>query len=157
MRKDTSTELSINHRINTRGYPMIKKITAKNFKKYGWVIEYPGKIDKSKSQFDIILTENKKVGWRIAYLIERNNYIDKLEQHPDSFESFEPVKGKALIFLTNKKDLKTVECFYLDKPVILDKSVWHNVLTLTKESEIKITENAQVKCIYWNLDRVIRP
>lgn len=136
---------------------LINKIKKENFNKYGWVIEYPGKIDKSKSQFEIILTEKKKTGWRIAYLIERKDYIDMLEQHPDSFESFEPVSGKTLIFLSNKKNLKTVECFYLDKPVILGKGVWHNVLTLSKESQIKITENAKVKCIYWFLGGTINP
>lgn len=131
---------------------MPRKITAKNFKKYGWIIEYPGKRAKNKAinLFCIVLKENKKSGWRIAYLVLRDKAIDRLEQHPDSFESFEPVRGRCLIYLSAKRDSK-IECFYLDKPVILKKGVWHGVVTLAPESEIKITENSEVECLFRKL------
>ncbi|MDD5680083.1 MAG: hypothetical protein PHI59_02450 [Candidatus Omnitrophica bacterium] len=127
----------------------VKKITGKNFKKYGWVIEYTGKRpkDKNANLFRIILRENKKIGWRIAYLVLRDKVISRLEQHPDSFESFEPVRGRSIIYLSASKTSK-IERFYLDRPVILKKGIWHGVITLTPEAEIKITENAEVKCIF---------
>lgn len=128
---------------------MIRRITAKNFKRYGWVIEYSGERPKNKNinLFRIILEEKKKLGWRIAYLVLRNRSISRLEQHPGSFESFEPVRGRSLIYLSRGKTAG-IECFYLDKPVILRKGIWHGVVTLTPESEIKITENAEVKCVF---------
>jgi len=130
-----------------------KKISAKSFRRYGTVIEYPGKNSKSKeiNLFRIVLKESKPTGWRIAYLVVRDRSIRKLEQHPGSFESFEPVKGKSLLYVSKRLDRK-IECFCLDKPVILKKGIWHGVVTLGKESEIKIAENAEVQCIYRLLD-----
>lgn len=130
----------------------VNKITSFALKPYGKVIEYPNKekADRNKNLFKIIIL-SKQTGWRIAYLIVREKVVEKLEQHPDSCESFEPVKGKSLIFLSSAKNLKKLKCFLLDKPIILNKGIWHAVVTLSHESEIKITENAHVKCIYWQL------
>ena len=132
---------------------IINNINADNFKKYGWVIEYPNKAKerKGKNLFYIILTEPKATGWRIAYLIVRDKRVDKLEHHPQSYESFEPVKGRCVLFVSDAKDAKKIKSFYLDKPVILKKKIWHAIVTLTNESEVKISENSKVKCVYWQI------
>ena len=129
----------------------MRKINSRNFKRYGWVIEGHAKKpkDKRKSLFSIVLTEPLKSGWRIAYLLLRDKAAVYLERHIDSFESFEPIRGETLIYVTDLKDKKRIKCFYLDKPVILKKGIWHNVITLGEQSEIKITENAKVRCDYW--------
>ncbi len=136
---------------------IIRNIEANNFKKYGWVIEYPDKSkeDKKKNLFRIVLKEPRGLGWRIAYLIVRDKVVDKLEQHPQSYESFEPVKGRSVLFVSESRDFKKIKSFYLDKPVILKKKIWHGIVSLTNETEVKITENAKVKCVYWlvNLKR----
>ncbi len=72
--------------------------------------------------------------------------------HPRSDETFEPIRGKALIFVSRKKDMKSVRCFSLDKPLIIKKKIWHAVVSLTPETEIKITENASVRSRYWPLE-----
>lgn len=132
---------------------MIKEITAQNFRRYGRVIEYPNRQQKGKTKnfFHIVLTEPKKTGWRIAYLIVRDKTIRKLEQHPYSWESFEPILGRSLLYVAKHKKLVEIECFDLNRPVILNKGIWHGVVTVNTESEIKLTENAKVKCIYWPL------
>ena len=130
-----------------------KTITPKNFRRYGRLIDYPNKHlkGKSKNLFRIVLTENKTSGWRIAYLIVRDKKIKCLEQHPHSFESFEPIKGRSLLYVSRQKDYRKIECFRLDKPIILNKGIWHGVVSLSDECEIKLTENAKVKCVYWPL------
>jgi hypothetical protein len=132
---------------------MKKIINAKNFKHYGWVIEYPKKAhcDPSKNLFRIVKRECRACGWRIAYLIVRDKEIGRLEQHVDTFESFEPIKGKSLLYVADRKDPLSIESFYLDRPVILKKGIWHGVVALRRESEIKITENALVRSVYWKL------
>ena len=129
-----------------------KKITSKNFRKYGWVIE-PGGFSQSpkENQFKIVVREKKSAGWRIAYLIVRNKSVEKLEKHPFSMESFEPLKGRALLYAASPKTPQKVECFLLDKPIILKKGIWHAVLCLGKEAHIKITENRIVKLVFHNL------
>jgi len=132
---------------------MIQPISVKNFEQYGCVIEYPGKEDESKdkSLFHIVCTEADSVGWRIAYLVLRDQSVDTMEQHPGSLESFEPVSGEVLLYVASKPMDSKIECFYLDRPVILHRGIWHAVVSIPKESEIKITENAKVGYRFWQL------
>jgi len=133
---------------------MIENITSENFKSYGRVIEYPDKdkAGRDKSLFCITLKETEKVGWRIAYLVLRDKTIDRLEQHPHSFESFEPVSGNTLLYVADKKDAGNIRCFHLNKPVILNKGLWHGVVASGDESELKITENAEMDYLFWQLE-----
>jgi len=127
-----------------------KPITRAHFKPYGWLIDYARtSLPKSKNLFRIVIRERKK-GWRIAYLVVRDRKINRLEQHPDSLESFEPIAGRGLLYVATKKN-SVIKCFLLDKPVILKKGIWHGVVTLSREFDVKIVENATVKCAYWPL------
>jgi len=132
---------------------MARKITPQSFKPFGHIIHHPRKNSHSKKKnlFHIVLEEKNNVGWRIAYLIVRDKTINTLEKHPGTFESFEPVSGKTLLYVAREKDSGQIHCFNLNKPVILEKGIWHGVVTLNGDSEIKITENADVECIYWEL------
>ena len=129
----------------------MKTITAKNFKPYGKVIEYPNKTKKGKGRnlWRIVHTESAKVGWRVAYLVLRDKTLGQMGCHPTTDETFEPIKGRALLFVATSRDLSAIECFKLDQPVIVNKGVWHNVITLTSETEIKIVENANVTSKIW--------
>ncbi|MEI8348544.1 MAG: hypothetical protein WCI77_00180 [Candidatus Omnitrophota bacterium] len=130
-----------------------KKLSCKNFLSFGRIITYPNKHAQArkKNLFRIVCKEYGAVGWRIAYLVVRDRAITRLEQHQCTLESFEPVKGRTLLYVAKKKDPRHIECFYLDKPIVLCKGVWHGVVTLDAESEVKITENATVKSAYWQL------
>lgn len=131
----------------------MRNINIRNFRRYGWLITVNKKKHegKKKSFFHIVLTEPRRCGWRIAYLVLRDESARYLERHPDSFESFEPLSGKTLIYVAEKKDHNKIKCFCLNHPVILKKGIWHNLITLTGQSELKISENAKVKCDYWQL------
>lgn len=133
-----------------------KKVTKSNFKKYGYIIQWQGKENKKeKNQFRIVVNDSKAAGWRIAYLIVRERKVDWLEQHPCSFESFEPLSGRAILHVSKEKNPKTVESFMLDKPIILYKGIWHSVVCLGKEAHIKITENNQVNLIKRKLGYIL--
>lgn len=133
----------------------MKNITTRSFSKFGSIIEYPGLTQKNKKKnlFRIVLEDPKAPGWRIAYLVVRDKMINTLEQHPGTFESFEPVKGRAVLFVALKKDPEQIESFRLDRPVILKKGVWHGIITKGRSAEVKITENSEVKCVYWRLSK----
>lgn len=130
---------------------LVKSPDSKNFRVYGKIIEYPNKSAKGnrRNLWHIVHTEPANTGWRIAYLVYRDKSIGRLECHPGSDESFEPVKGRAFIFVSQTNDLKDIRCFYLDKPIIIFKNVWHGLITIDDETEIKITENHEVACQYW--------
>ena len=127
----------------------IQAITEASFRPYGKIIGYTGsRRPKNKNLFKIVVKQ-PGVGWRIACLVVRDKKIDRLEQHPGSLESFEPVSGKGLLYVSNRKDSRFIKCFLLNKPVILKKSLWHGIVTLSPECEVKIVENSTVKCVYW--------
>jgi ureidoglycolate hydrolase len=129
-----------------------QKINKENFKKYGWIIQWEGPQKRTEiNQFRIVIRDRKVMGWRIAYLIVRNKQIAFLENHPDSYESFEPIKGKSVIYVSNNKIPQAIQAFVLDQPVVLRKGLWHNVVTLGKEAHIKITENSKVKMVKYKL------
>lgn len=130
---------------------VIKTITARNFRKYGKLITYPNKSMKgtTRNLWRIVDEEPARVGWRIAYLILRDKSIGRMERHTTSKETFEPIQRTCLFFVSTDKDLSHIECFELNRPIILNRGVWHGLITLGDECEIKITENAKITCQYW--------
>lgn len=124
-----------------------------NFKSFGKIIHYPHWQEKGtrRNLWRIVHTEPAKVGWRIAYLVLRDKTIGQMGMHPTSDETFEPIKGKSLLFVSKDKHLANIQCFKLDKPLIVRKGIWHNVLSLSDETHIKICENANVTQKVWKL------
>jgi len=127
----------------------IKLLNKKEFEKYGTIIEPQ---DKNKI-FDVICKEEEKVGWRIGYLVMSPQEVSTIEAHPNSQETFEPVKGTSVIIVAEPHKPQNIEAFLLDKPVCLKKGVWHGILVLSETAEIKITENFEVESIYYNLEK----
>ena len=131
----------------------IEIITAEKFRPFGKIIGYPRQETKSRKRnlFRIVVRDGGARGWRIAYLIVRDRTIRRMERHPGSWESFEPCRGRRLLFVSSHRDKSSIRCFRLDRPVVLRKGVWHGVATVTAETEIKLTEYSNVRCVYWKL------
>lgn len=129
----------------------IQKLTHKNIKPYGWIIDSGFMKDDGNGDKFSVLIKEKSRGWRIGYLILRKKKLRKLENHPDSLETFEPVKGKTMIALADNKSPHKFKAFLLDKPIVVKKGVWHNVAAVSGRCEIKIFENLDVKTVYTDL------
>jgi ureidoglycolate hydrolase len=133
----------------------IKKLTHAGIKPYGRIIDASCVDDDGRrNNYGVLLKEPSK-GWRIGYLIVRLKYIESLERHTDSPETFEPVKGKIVIALAKPRMPERYELFYLDKPIVVNKGVWHDVLAMSGVSELKIFENIEVKTERYSLSRSI--
>lgn len=130
-----------------------KKITSEKFDKYGWVIGWNSYPENSNepNQFRIVVREDNSAGWRIAYLIVREKIVSRLEQHIDSKESFEPVKGKSILYVSTIEKPAQVEAFYLDQPIVLKKGIWHGIVSIDDEAHVKITENSEVSMDFYDL------
>lgn len=128
-----------------------QRITQKNFNKFGLIIDWPNeRLPPGRNLFRIVVRQSR-AGWRIAYLVVREKMIKTLERHPGSMESFEPVRGRGVLFVAAKKNPNAIRSFFLDTPVILKKGVWHGVAALSADFDVKITENMEVSCEYWRL------
>ena len=129
----------------------MKKLTHKNIKPYGRIIDRKFMKDDGRGDKFAVLLKERSAGWRIGYLILRTKKLEKLERHPDSLETFEPVRGRCAIALAANGQPDKVEMFFLDRPIVLKKGVWHNVAAISEECEIKIFENIEVKTKYHDI------
>ena len=133
----------------------VKKLTHKSIKPYGRIIDSGCVKDDGKgNRFGIFLKE-KSSGWRIGYLIVRDRSITRVEYH-DTLETFEPVIGKCIIALASSCKPEKPEVFLLDKPIVLNKGIWHDVAAISKRAEIKIVENIDVDGGYYYLKAPIK-
>jgi ureidoglycolate hydrolase len=126
----------------------IRKLTHSAIRPYGYIIDSKCVKDDGKTNCFGILLKEKAKGWRIGYLIVRDKKIKRLEMHPDSFETFEPVKGKLVIAFAPNKNPAKIKVFRLDKPVVVKKGVWHEVAAISPRAEVKLFENIEVKTKY---------
>lgn len=78
-----------------------------------------------------------------------------MECHPTSLESFEPLSGLTVLVVAEHDKPDEYEAFILDKPVCLYKGVWHQVLALTDEAQVKIAENLDVSSKFYDLEKPI--
>jgi len=119
----------------------IKNITSQTFGRYGFIIEHDG---AGEENFQVVLSEQGAVGWRIAVNRIENKTVGKLARHPSSMESFEPVAGVTLLCVAEPDSPQDCEVFLLDRPVCLRKNTWHATMCLSAYSIVKICENAEV-------------
>jgi ureidoglycolate hydrolase len=119
----------------------IKILTGEDFGQYGTIIGY----DEADSHpFQVVLSEPEAIGWRIAVKQTVDRELAELGRHPDSRESFEPMQGVTLLCVAPPENPEAVAVFMLDRSVCLFKNVWHNTVTLSAASLIKVTENNRV-------------
>lgn len=128
----------------------LKNITGESFKNYGYVIERTG--DKN---FQIIASDSENP-WRLALYRFTNKEAIELESHTYSMESFEPFEGVSVIIVAKPETPDQYEAFLLDKPVVLYKATWHQVVTLSEETTVKITENYEVPTEKYQLPNALK-
>ena len=131
----------------------INNITSDNFNKYGKVLEFSPDFE---GHFEIIVREPDHP-WRLAVLRVRNRVSTFLENHPDSMESFEPVKGTTLLIVAENHCPDDFEVFLLDKPVCLYKGIWHDVIALSDDILIRVAENHDVNSEFHHFEKQLQP
>lgn len=114
-------------------------------------MEFP----KESPETFMVIEREEHEPWRIAIFRYNNKSTNTLECHPSSKESFEPLKGITILILAGHETPESYEAFVLDKPVCLHKGVWHQVLALTEEAQVKITENLEVESMFYKLQKEI--
>jgi ureidoglycolate hydrolase len=127
----------------------IESVSVAAFKPFGKVLEFlPG----DTGNFYIVDTETEKP-WRVAVFRYSNKEIQKIECHPSSKESFEPLQGITVLLVAEHETPENCHAFILDKPVVLKKGIWHQTLALTPEAQVKITENIEVESVFYTYDK----
>ena len=130
---------------------ILKSIHKENFAKFGKVLEFSASCTEP---FEIVITE-KKEPWRLAVFRYTNKTIKRMECHPTSLESFEPLSGMTVLVVAEHDKPEAYEAFILDKPVCLYKGIWHQVLALTDEAQVKIAENLEVNSEFYDFEKAL--
>ncbi|MFR8548262.1 MAG: ureidoglycolate lyase [Lachnospiraceae bacterium] len=129
----------------------IESITREAFAAFGSVIEFSPDFE---DVYEIVETEEEKP-WILAVFRYKNKTIRRLENHPTSMETFEPLAGVTVLLVAEHETPEEYRAFVLDKPVCLKKGVWHQVLSLTPEASVKITENKDVYSEFYDLSQEV--
>lgn len=129
----------------------IRKITPESFADFGTVLDFSG-----SAGWEIVVEEDSP-GWRIALLEYGARPVTRLERHPASRESFEPVRGTGILLTAVPDHPEQIEAFLLDRPVCLFRGVWHQVVALGERAMIKITENREVASEYTETRAALTP
>ncbi|MBN1811194.1 MAG: ureidoglycolate lyase [Anaerolineae bacterium] len=124
----------------------IKTISKESFGQYGVVLEH---VNQEEGYEPLVTVESR--GWIWAVLTFRWQSIPRIECHPTSKESFEPVFGTTVIVVAPPKDPDAIEAFLLDQAVMLHEGMWHEVMALSDVARVKITENNDVTTEYHDL------
>ena len=125
----------------------IESISVEAFRPFGTVLEFP---EGFEGNFLIVDTDEQNP-WRVAVFRYWNKEIRRIECHPTSKETFEPLEGMTVLLVAEHETPEDYHAFILDKPVCLKKGVWHQTLTLTDEASVKITENLEVESVFYDL------
>lgn len=131
----------------------IKHLSTDTFQPYGYIIAHDETLPQN---FQIVLTENATVGWRLAVSKITRQSFTKISRHPNSMESFEPISGVTLLCVAPPDTPEQYEIFLLDQPVCLHKNIWHASLTLSTYSLVKICENNEVDSEEYELDGTVQ-
>lgn len=126
----------------------LQSIQKENFNKYGKILEFS---DSCKEPFEVIITEENSP-WRLAVFRYSNKTVGRMECHPQSLESFEPLKGVTVLIVAPHDHPQDFEAFVLDRPVCLYKGIWHQVLSLSDEAQVKIAENLEVSSQFYDFE-----
>jgi ureidoglycolate hydrolase len=124
----------------------IKTIDRDSFNPYGVVLEH---VEQEEGYEPLVTVQSR--GWIWAVLTFRRKVIARIECHPTSKESFEPVFGTTIIVVAPPDAPDEIEAFLLDQSAMLHEGVWHEVLALSDAARVKITENNDVTSEYHDL------
>jgi ureidoglycolate hydrolase len=124
--------------MNTKTYP-IQNLSREAFAPYGTIL---GHYQTTDGYEPVVTVES--TGWIWAIKTFDNKTIDRIDSHPDTKESFEPVWGASLLVVAPPNAPNDLQIFLLDEPVLLDERVWHGSIALSAQARVKITENREV-------------
>lgn len=130
----------------------ILNISKENFAPFGKVIEFS---NECNDKFEIIITDELNP-WRIAVYRYKEKSVKVMENHPTSKESFEPLSGTTFLMVAENNTPEDFKVFLLDKPVCLYEGVWHQVISLSNEASVKITENLEVSSEFYEFENEVK-
>jgi ureidoglycolate hydrolase len=137
----------------------INVLTPKVFKKYGRILiptEEESKEEENRQVDYQVLEKAVSKGWVMACYSVSKRFTDAMEYHPNTKETFEPFSGVPILIVAYGQAPENPEAFLLDKPVVINEGVWHDVLALSANTVMRINENSDVQGVRQKLAFTIK-
>ncbi|MCW4020053.1 MAG: hypothetical protein NWF14_02330 [Candidatus Bathyarchaeota archaeon] len=134
----------------------LRVLTTEAFKKYGRIL-LPSSEEKKLNKAFLVLEKAESDGWGMAYFEVSARETDTIHNHPNTKETFEPIQGVAAIAVAPHGKPLSVEVFLLDKPVVVNKGIWHSTIALSEKTCMRINENLHVETEKYSLPFTIKP
>jgi ureidoglycolate hydrolase len=140
---------------------VVTELKQEHFEPFGRILNPQASETASQSErgvFDFYVPfAERSGGWQIGFLSYTGRELQQLECHPNTPEVFSPLKGEALLVLAvDPGNESEYRAFRLDKPIVLNRGVWHGVIALSQKPEILIVENPDVVDEFHKLRRPIK-
>ena len=134
------------------------ELIQESFELFGRILEPLSKeTPKVKKEgffnFFVVFKEFAK-GWQIGYFEQMIKVVEELECHPNTPEVFIPLSGETILLVAVAPE-KEICAFKLDKPIVLNRGIWHGVVSLSESSEILIIENSDATSEFHELEKPI--
>jgi ureidoglycolate hydrolase len=137
----------------------LRALTAEAWAPFGTIIEIASpdaeRARAGENEFKVVDQSQNGDGWRLAVQIVRARALRQIGHHPNTKESFEPVAGVAAICVAPLDRPDDLSAFVLDRPVVVNASVWHGLIALSSEAVVKIAENREVTGVNRPLARAL--
>ena len=117
-------------------------MTQERFAPYGIVIEHEF-THKTGRDFEVV-ERSESTGWCVGLLELSCGKVPYLERHLTSKETHEPLTGVTVLLVAPPDVPKHLDAFLLDKPVCLNKGVWHQAMAISQTAVLKVVENLSV-------------
>lgn len=114
-------------------------LTPEAFAPYGKVLRR----DPSGDAFQALHADQQSTGWRVALLEVKPGPLPRVHRHPNSEECFAPLSGELYLAVAPAENPSSIRVFSLSEPVLVRRSVWHEVIGRTQGS-VFIAENAHI-------------
>lgn len=115
-----------------------KEPTRENFVSFGQVLT------DTKDGYESLFSRPDAPGWQAAInrAVERETRV--LHRHSDTWECFVPMDPGVYLLAATPDNPEEVNCFLLDKAVVVAPQVWHTLLAPLSPGRVFICENSKV-------------
>lgn len=121
---------------------ILHNLNKESFGAFGDIIEY--NFDQVTGRDFQVVAKTESTGWCIGILELRRDVAPYMERHLHSKETHEPLRGTTILIVALPEYPEDFKVFLLDKPVCLNKGVWHQVMAISEKATIKVVENLEV-------------
>lgn len=86
-------------------------------------------------------------GWKLAELPVTDRAVVSMSLHDNTPEAFIPLEGAAVLKVATKPDFSDCKTFLIDRPLVINASVWHGLASPGADARLLLVEGRNVNLI----------